>query len=71
MINLGGVAVMAKSPQELTEYKRKFNEDNYERIGIYLKLGEKEQWQEAAKKSGQSMSRFIRSCVNKYLKGGV
>ena len=61
---------MQKSQQELTEYKRKFNEENYDRIGIYLRSGEKEQWQAAAEKSGQSLNKFIRTCVNECLKKG-
>ena len=35
-----GGGVMAMSQQEKTDYKRKFNEEKYDRVGLYLKQGE-------------------------------
>ena len=56
---------MAMSQQEKTDYKRKFNEEKYDRVGLYLKQGEKEQWQAAADAQGaKSLSEFIKQCVN-------
>ena len=45
---------MAMSQQEKTDYKQKFNEDSYDRIGLYLPKGKegepgmKNIWQAAA-----------------------
>lgn len=55
---------MSMSQQEKTDYKRKFNEENYDRIGLYLKQGEKKCWQIAADSEGISLNKFIRKCVN-------
>ena len=55
---------MAMSKQEKTAYKRKFNEEKYDRVGLYLKQGEKEHWQSAADAQGISLSEFIKGCVN-------
>lgn len=46
---------------------RKYNEGNYKRIGLYLPPEEKERWQSAATASGQSLSEFIKGCVNRCL----
>lgn len=61
---------MAMSQQDKTNYKRKFNEENYARIGLYLRPKEKERWQSAAEQAGQSLSEFIKKCVNDYLNEG-
>lgn len=55
---------MAMSQQEKTDYKRKFNEEKYDRVGLYLKHGEKERWQSEADRQGVSLSEFIKRCVN-------
>ena len=55
---------MAMSQQEKTDYKRKFNEEKYDRVGLYLKPGEKERWQVAADRQKISLSEFIKRCVN-------
>lgn len=55
---------MAMSQQEKTEYKRKYNEEKYARIGLYLLPGEKEAWQSAADEQNISLSEFIKRCVN-------
>lgn len=55
---------MAMSQQEKTDYKRKFNEEKYDRVGLYLKQGEKERWQSAADAQKISLSEFIKRCVN-------
>ena len=58
------------SQQDKTDYKRKFNEENYARIGLYLPPKEKERWRSAAEQAGQSLSEFIKKCVNDYLNEG-
>lgn len=59
-----GGDTMAMSQQEKTDYKRKFNEEKYDRVGLYLKQGEKERWQAEADRQGISLSEFIKRCVN-------
>ena len=59
-----GGGVMEMSQQEKTDYKRKFNEEKYDRVGLYLKQGEKERWQVAADQQNISLSEFIKRCVN-------
>ena len=46
---------------------RKYNEENYSRIGLYLPPEEKDRWQNEAKKQGLNLSEFIKSCVNRCL----
>lgn len=58
---------MAMSQQEKTDYKRKYNEDKYARIGLYLTPDKKVQWQAAADAQGISLSEFIKQCVNEKL----
>lgn len=55
---------MAMSQQEKTDYKRKYNEEKYARIGLYLPPEEKEAWQAAADEQKISLSEFIKRCVN-------
>ena len=59
-----GSDVMAMSQQEKTDYKRKYNEEKYARIGLYLPPEEKEVWQAAADSQNISLSEFIKRCVN-------
>lgn len=55
---------MAMSQQEKTDYKRKYNEEKYARIGLYLPPEEKEAWQASADAQKISLSEFIKRCVN-------
>lgn len=55
---------MAMSQQERTNYRRKYNEEKYERIGLYLFPKEKKKWKEVAKSNGMSLNEFIKMCVN-------
>ncbi len=55
---------MAMSKQEKTDYKRRYNEEKYARIGLYLPPPEKELWQAAADREKISLSEFIKRCVN-------
>jgi len=55
---------MAMSKQEKTDYKRRYNEEKYARIGLYLLPSEKERWQAEADSENISLSEFIKRCVN-------
>lgn len=60
---------MAMTTQEKTNYKRKYNEDKYARIGLYLLPEEKEVWQSAADKEGMKhLSEFVKMCVNEKIR---
>lgn len=43
---------------------RKYNENNYKRINMYLLPKDKERWETEAKAQGISLSEFIKQCVN-------
>lgn len=43
---------------------RKYNENNYKRINMYLLPEEKDRWQSEADRQGISLSEFIKRCVN-------
>lgn len=65
-----GGGIMAMSKQEKTDYKRKYNEEKYERIGLYLFPDEKKEWKETAKSNGMSLNEFIKICVNEKISHG-
>ncbi len=46
-----------------TNYKRAFNEINYDRIELTVKRGLKKVLQEAAKESGESINAYIKSAI--------
>lgn len=46
-----------------TNYKRAFNEQNYDRIEITVKKGTKQVLQEAAKDKGESINGYIKNAV--------
>lgn len=50
---------MAMSQQEKTDYKRKFNKDSYDRIGLYLPKGQKQRYIDIAKSQNVSLSAYI------------
>ena len=55
---------MPMSKKEKTDYKRRFNEENYDRVSVYLKEGEKEAWKKKAAESGEkSLGNYIKKCV--------
>lgn len=43
---------------------RKYNENNYKRINMYIAPEEKKRWQTEAKAQNISLSEFIKCCVN-------
>lgn len=42
-----------------TDYKRDFNEKNYDRLSPYVKRGKKDRYKEAAKAAGYSLNEFM------------
>lgn len=58
---------MAMTQKEKTDYKRKYNEEKYKRVNMYLFPDVKEQWEVAAKKRNMNLSEFIKMCVSDFL----
>ena len=54
---------MVKSKQEKTDYKRKFNEDNYKRVGLYMKEDVKKAMDEHRFTTGESANGFINRAI--------
>lgn len=53
-----------------TNYKRKFNATNYDRVELTVKKGTKSKLQEAAKENGESINGYIKNAVReRYSKG--
>ncbi len=46
------------------EYKNKWNAENYDRVGLMLPKGSKEIIKEAAKKSGNSLNKYITVAIS-------
>lgn len=61
---------MAMSTEEKTAYKRKYNEEKYARIGLYLGKEEKERWQLFADANNMSLNELIKKSVNMMINGG-
>lgn len=53
------------------EASRKYNENHYKRINMYLLPEEKELWKKEAKLRGMNMSEFIKQCVNKNINEAI
>lgn len=68
---------MAKSQKEKTDYKKEFNKDNYDRVGLYLPKGKdgakgmKDVWKEEAKKEKMDLGEFVKKCVNEKINGVI
>ena len=60
---------MSMTTQEKTDYKRKFNEEKYDRIGLYIPSGDKGRWESAAKALGMSLNKYIIQAVEDKIKG--
>lgn len=58
---------MAMSQKEKTNYKREYNEKMYERVGLYLYHGVKNEWKSEAEKKKMSLNEFINYCVNEQI----
>lgn len=50
-----------------TKAKNKYNATNYDRVGLMLPKGIKEQWQEEAERRNMSLNAFIQFAVGKCL----
>ena len=46
-----------------TNYKRQFNEQNYERIGLTIKKGTKQAIKAVADEKGESINSYIKTAV--------
>lgn len=46
-----------------TNYKRKFNADNYDRVELTVKKGAKSKLQDAAKEKGESINGYIKNAI--------
>ena len=58
---------MVMSNQDKTDYKRKFNEDNYARVGLYIKKELKEKMDAHRVKTGESMNKFITRAISEQM----
>lgn len=47
-----------------TDYKRDFNEKNYDRLSPYVKKGKKERYQKAAETAGFSLNEFMEKAMD-------
>ena len=47
-----------------TDYKRDFNEKNYDRLSPYVKRGKKDRYKEAAKAAGYSLNEFMEKAMD-------
>ena len=51
--------------QSVTDYKREFNEKNYDRLACYVKRGKKDRYKEAAEAAGCSLNKFIEMALDR------
>lgn len=50
-----------------TDYKRKFNEQNYDRLAITVPKGKKGIIADAAKQHGKSLNKFVNEAIDEKL----
>lgn len=55
---------MVMSKKDKTDYKRKFNEENYARIGIYVKPEVKDALEAHKNATGESINAFINRAIS-------
>jgi hypothetical protein len=55
------------SNQDKTDYKRKFNADNYDRVGLYIKKDLKKKMDAHRAKTGESMNAFITRAISEQM----
>lgn len=48
-----------------TDYKRQFNERNYDRLSLYVKKGAKERYKQAAAAAGCSLNEFVARAMDR------
>ena len=51
--------------QSVTDYKREFNEKNYDRLAGYVRHGKKDRYKAAAQAMGCSLNRFMEQAMDK------
>ena len=51
-----------------TAVKRRYNDRVYERISLDVPKGTKATWKEHAERRGESLTQFVRKCVEKEIK---
>ncbi len=51
-----------------TDYKRQFNAQNYDRIEITVKKGQKESIKQHAESKGESLNKFINRAIGETIK---
>lgn len=50
--------------QSATDYKREFNEKNYDRLSPYVKRGKKDRYKAAAEAAGYSLNEFMEKAMD-------
>lgn len=58
---------MVMSKMEKTNYKRKFNEENYARIGLYVKPEVKDALETHKRETGESVNAFITRAISEQM----
>jgi len=56
-------------PKKTTEYKRQFNEDNYDRIYVSAPKGKKEEYKQLAENNDMSLNALIIELLEEKIKG--
>ena len=56
-------------PKKTTDYKRQFNEDNYDRIYVSAPKGKKEEYKALAERNGMSLNALIIELLEQKVKG--
>ena len=56
-------------PKKTTDYKRQFNEDNYDRIYVSAPKGKKEEYKALAERNGMSLNALIIELLEQKIKG--
>ena len=56
-------------PKKTTDYKRQFNEDNYDRIYVSAPKGKKEEYKIFAERNGMSLNALIIELLEQKIKG--
>lgn len=56
---------MAMTQKEKTDYKRAFNENNYDRLFITVPKGKKDEYKAKAKAEGKSLNQYIIDCIER------
>ena len=63
------VMKMVMSKQDKTDYKRKFNEENYIRKTVYLKKEVNDAFEEHRARTGESFNAYVNRLIDEDMKG--